>query len=121
VKGAYDPPAEIAYRDAERVNRAYEDLLALAFREFEGEVAVGTHDDRMIERARELAAEHDRDFEVQMLMGVREDYQRELAAERDVWQYVPYGGKWASYFYRRVAERKENALFALRAVFGGFG
>jgi proline dehydrogenase len=33
-------------------------------------------------------------------------------------QYVPYGEKWMQYFYRRVRERKENALFALRAVVG---
>jgi len=36
-----------------------------------------------------------------------------------VWQYVPYGDKWLSYFYRRIAERKENLLFALRAVLTG--
>jgi proline dehydrogenase len=73
----------------------------------------------MIAAAEELAAEYDRAFEVQMLMGVREDAQRELAAEgREVWQYAPYGDKWMSYFYRRVRERKENLLFALRAVAG---
>jgi proline dehydrogenase len=52
-------------------------------------------------------------------MGVRESAQFELAEEYDVWQYAPYGGKWFSYFYRRVRERKENALFALRAVLTG--
>jgi proline dehydrogenase len=100
------------------VNRAYEELLELAFREFDGGIAVGSHDDRMIDHARSLAAEYGQEFEVQMLMGVREDDQRDLARELDVWQYVPYGGKWASYFYRRVAERKENMLFALRAILG---
>ena len=118
VKGAYAPPPEHAYRDAEAVNRAYTDLLDLAFREFGGDVAVATHDDRMIDRARELGEEHGVDVEVQMLMGVREEHQYELADEFDVWQYVPYGDRWASYFYRRVAERKENVLFALRAVLG---
>jgi proline dehydrogenase len=52
-----------------------------------------------------------------MLMGVRDDAQRELAAEGvPTYQYIPYGDKWFSYFYRRVRERKENALFAVRAV-----
>ncbi|TKX83832.1 proline dehydrogenase, partial [Halorubrum sp. SS5] len=37
----------------------------------------------------------------------------------DVYQYAPYGGKWLSYFYRRVRERKENLTFAVRAVLGG--
>jgi proline dehydrogenase len=53
-----------------------------------------------------------------MLMGVRESEQFDLADEVPVYQYVPYGSKWFSYFYRRVRERKENALFALRAVLG---
>jgi proline dehydrogenase len=54
-----------------------------------------------------------------MLTGVRESAQFELAAEGyTVYQYIPYGTKWFSYFYRRVRERKENALFALRAVIG---
>jgi proline dehydrogenase len=35
-----------------------------------------------------------------------------------VYQYIPYGSKWFSYFYRRIRERKSNALFALRAVVG---
>jgi proline dehydrogenase len=54
-----------------------------------------------------------------MLMGVREDAQRDLARQGiDVNQYAPYGNKWLSYFYRRVRERKENLTFALRAVAG---
>jgi proline dehydrogenase len=31
--------------------------------------------------------------------------------------YVPFGTHWASYFYRRLAERKENVLFVLRNLF----
>ena len=50
-------------------------------------------------------------------MGVREDAQRDAAREGvDVYQYVPYGSRWMQYFYRRVRERKENLLFAIRAV-----
>jgi len=51
-----------------------------------------------------------------MLMGVREDAQTDLAGTYDVRQYVPYGSKWVSYFSRRLAERKENIAFALRAI-----
>ncbi|MDS0296463.1 proline dehydrogenase family protein [Halogeometricum luteum] len=119
VKGAYDEDREIAYKSKEEVNRKYEEHLAFLFAEYAGDVAVGSHDPKMIAAAEELAAEYDRTFEVQMLMGVREDAQRELAAEgREVWQYAPYGDKWLSYFSRRVRERKENLLFALRAVAG---
>ncbi|MFC6724604.1 proline dehydrogenase family protein, partial [Halobium palmae] len=120
VKGAYDEPSSIAYEGKADVNEAYREGLEFMFARFDdGAVAVGSHDPAMIEHAKELHEEYGTDFEIQMLMGVREEAQRELAAEGyDVWQYAPYGPKWASYFYRRVRERKENLTFALRAVLG---
>jgi proline dehydrogenase len=119
VKGAYDPPREVAYRENTRVDAAYRDLLARAFRTFEGTVAVGSHDPTMIAYARDLHERYGAPYEVQMLMGVREAAQTELAETVPTYQYVPYGSKWLSYFYRRVLERKENAAFALRAVVSG--
>jgi proline dehydrogenase len=118
VKGAYDEPKDIAYKKKSEVARAYREYLELMFREFEGGIAVGSHDPKMIDYARDLHEEHGTDFEIQMLMGVRESAQFDLADEYEVWQYIPYGSKWFSYFYRRIRERKENALFALRAVVG---
>ena len=117
VKGAYDPPAEVAYRGAE-VDEAYRELIDRAFDRFNGSIAVATHDQGMLDHAADRAVETGRDFEIQMLMGVRERLQYELAGSHDVWQYVPFGGRWAAYFARRLAERKENVLFALRAVLG---
>lgn len=70
----------------------------------------------MIEHARGLHDEYGTGFEIQMLMGIRDDAQFELAREFDLYQYVPYGSRWSSYFYRRVAERKENLAFAVRAI-----
>ncbi|USZ66888.1 proline dehydrogenase family protein [Halorussus salilacus] len=118
VKGAYDEPESVAITEKAAVDDAYEEYLEYMFEHFEGGIAVGSHDPKMISRAKELHDEYGTDFEVQMLMGVREDAQFDLADEYEVWQYVPYGGKWLSYFYRRVMERKENLLFALRAVLG---
>jgi len=119
VKGAYDEPGDIAYRKKAKVDEAYRDCLAFMFETFDDGVAVGSHDPAMVDYAAELYAEHGTPYEVQMLMGVREDAQFDLASDDvEVWQYVPYGGKWFSYFYRRVRERKSNALFALRAVVG---
>ncbi|WP_089673441.1 proline dehydrogenase family protein [Halohasta litchfieldiae] len=119
VKGAYDEPAEIAHKSKEAVNTAYKELLEFAFREFDDGIAVGSHDPAMIDHAAELHAEYGTDYEVQMLMGVREAAQRELAADGvPTYQYIPYGDKWMSYFYRRLRERKENALFAFRAIVG---
>jgi proline dehydrogenase len=120
VKGAYDEPAKIAHKDKDTVDAVYKDLLEFAFREFEDGVAVGSHDPEMIAHARDLHDEYGTDYEVQMLMGVRESAQVDLASEDiPVYQYVPYGGKWFSYFYRRVRERKENLAFAARAIISG--
>ncbi|WP_255168370.1 proline dehydrogenase family protein [Natrononativus amylolyticus] len=120
VKGAYDEPAELAYKDKAEVNREYKELLAYAFENFDeaAGIGIGSHDPEMIDYAISLHEEHGREFEIQMLMGVREDAQHELAEEYEMWQYVPYGGRWKSYFYRRVMERKENLWFALRAITG---
>lgn len=119
VKGAYDPPPQVGFTDAQRVDDAYRDHLEYMFEHFEDGIAVGSHDPAMIDHAERLHEAYGTPYEVQMLMGVREDAQTELAADRPVWQYVPYGEKWLSYFYRRVQERKENALFAARAVLSG--
>jgi proline dehydrogenase len=122
VKGAYDEPAEISYEKKARVDEAYREDLRYMFEAFDDGVAVGSHDPAMIADARELHAEHGTPYEVQMLTGVREAAQFDLASDPDVdaevYQYIPYGSKWFSYFYRRLRERKSNALFALRAVIG---
>ena len=119
VKGAYDPPADVAYQERTRVNEEYRTLLRFMFESFDDGIAVGSHDPAMIALARDLHEEYGTPYEVQMLMGVREDAQVQLAEECPVWQYAPYGTKWLSYFYRRILERKENLGFALRAVVSG--
>ena len=119
VKGAYDEPAAVSYKKKARVNREYRELLEYAFTNYDGGIAIGSHDPAMIEYASSLHDEHGTPFEIQMLMGVREDAQYDLAAGGyEVWQYAPYGKKWKSYFWRRIRERKENVWFALRAVVG---
>jgi len=119
VKGAYDEPGSIAYTDKEQINKEYKAGLEYLFKQREQGIAVGSHDPKMIELAHNLGTKHDAEYEIQMLMGVREDAQRQLAADGvPMWQYAPYGDKWLSYFYRRIRERKENALFAARAVLG---
>ncbi|MFB6070943.1 MAG: proline dehydrogenase family protein [Halanaeroarchaeum sp.] len=121
VKGAYDEPADIAYKKKSKVNEMFRQDLEYMFANFEDRagIAVGSHDQQMIDHAIDLAEEHDRDFEFQMLMGVRDDEQERLARQGyTVYQYVPYGEKWFQYFYRRIRERKENLLFAARAVLG---
>ncbi|MDG5760012.1 proline dehydrogenase family protein [Natronococcus sp. A-GB1] len=117
VKGAYDEPEEIAYTDKDRVDEVYRELIEYMFESFDDGIAIGSHDPAAVAHARELHRTHGTPYEVQMLMGVRTDAQYELAAQGvDVYQYVPYGSRWLSYFYRRVRERRENLTFALRAI-----
>ena len=118
VKGAYDEPTEVAHREKSRVDEAYRECLDVMFAEFDGGIAVGSHDPTMVEYAKERHDISGTDFEIQMLMGVREDAQRDLAEQYEVHQYVPYGDRWFSYFYRRMMERRENLLFGLRALVG---
>ncbi|ELY47234.1 proline dehydrogenase family protein [Natronorubrum sulfidifaciens] len=118
VKGAYDEPAAVAYQQSARVDREYKALLEYAFERYDGGIGVGSHDQAMIDHAIELHDEYGTDFEMQMLMGVRETTQFDLAESYPVSQYVPYGDRWKSYFYRRMTERNENIRFALRAIVG---
>ena len=119
VKGAYDPPESISHQGKGQVDVRFREDLRYMFEHFDDGVAVGSHDPEMIELAHSLHEELGTPYEIQMLMGVRTDAQFALATDTEVWQYVPYGDRWLSYFYRRVLERKENALFALRALVGG--
>jgi proline dehydrogenase len=118
VKGAYDEPGEIAHKGKETVDAVYRDHLEYMFEAFDDGIAVGSHDPAMIEHAQSLHEEYGTPYEIQMLTGVRESAQFDLAKEVPVYQYVPYGTKWFSYFYRRLRERKSNALFAARAIIG---
>ena len=118
VKGAYDEPPTIAYKSKERIDEVYGEYLEYMFENYDDGIAVGSHDPVMIDQARELHDEHGTPFEIQMLMGIREETQEELAREYEVWQYAPYGTRWLSYFTRRAMESTGNAKFALRAVLG---
>jgi len=118
-KGAYSEPPAVALKEMPDIRRAYlryaEALLARGT--YPG---IATHDERLIAAVRQFAAERgiakDR-FEFQMLYGIRPELQRALvAAGYRVRIYVPYGTHWAGYFYRRIMERKENALFVLGSL-----
>jgi proline dehydrogenase len=76
----------------------------------------------MIDATLEHAARNgipDDAFEIQMLYGVRREYQRQLVDNGlNMRIYLPYGSQWYSYFMRRMAERPANLLFVMRAALG---
>src|SRR6202140_2610289 len=118
-KGAYREPAEIAYQEMATIRREYL-RLAEALLSRGVYPGIATHDERLIGAVKAYAAENRiaaDHFEFQMLYGVRPALQRRLVAEGyRVRIYVPFGTHWAGYFYRRIIERRENALFVLRSL-----
>jgi len=118
VKGAYPESAQLAYKKRSDVDANYVNLMIMLF-EGGGEFAIGTHDGKLIDRARELAKEEKRDFEFQLLKGIRDDIKPTLVEEGyRVSEYVPYGPEWYNYSKRRMRERKRNILLLLRSITG---
>jgi proline dehydrogenase len=119
VKGAYKEPAPLAYQDKREVNEAF-DRMAERLLDGGNHPALATHDDERIERAIEHSRKRGIDpgrFEFQMLYGIRRETQEAIIRRGYCMRvYVPYGGQWFPYFYRRLRERKENVTFVLRSV-----
>jgi proline dehydrogenase len=125
-KGAYDEPADIAYRARPVVTQALNELVRLclepAGRARGAYAAIASHDEEVINFARAFAYQHGipaSAYEFQMLYGIRRELQADLVRRGyRVRIYVPYGTHWYPYFMRRLAERPANLLFFLRALVG---
>jgi len=123
VKGAYDEPASMAYRDKPRVDANYLGLAVqflLAGRGHSVRLGLGTHDVALIEQIAEQVAPaglgHDA-FEVEMLYGIRTGEQFRLArAGYRVRTLIAYGDAWYPWYMRRLAERPANVTFAIRSL-----
>lgn len=123
VKGAYDEPQDIAYRDAGAVDANYQALavvIAEAAGRGQARLALGTHDVGLIERVSTIAEARGVDraaLEVHMLYGIREDQLRRLRDEGyPTSSLVAYGPAWYAWYMRRLAERPANVIFALRQM-----
>jgi proline dehydrogenase len=104
-KGIYVEPAEIQFKDDDQVRanfvQALDDLL-----ENGSYVAIATHDEWLVERALERIAQLSRrEYEFQMLLGVRPELGERLVADgHRVRIYVPFGEHWYEYSLRRLQE-----------------
>ncbi len=120
-KGAYKEPKHIAIQPMPPIRRNYMELAQrlLSSQTYPG---IATHDDLLIDAIKAFADRESirRDaFEFQMLYGIRPEAQRAIVREGYRMRvYVPFGTHWAGYFYRRLAERKENVFFVVRNLFG---
>ena len=120
-KGAYHADSDIALRDHDAIQSRFMELAVHLLREGVYP-AIATHDGELVAAIRTVAATLGRakhEFEFQLLYGVNTPLQRELAeAGYRVRIYVPFGPHWARYFRRRMFERRENLVFALRSYAG---
>ncbi len=123
VKGAYDEPAAIAYRDKRRVDSNYVGLATRFLLDGRGRpirLGLGTHDVELIEQiaAQVGAAGIARDgFEIEMLYGIRTGEQHRLARSGyRVGTLIAYGEHWYPWYMRRLAERPANVTFAIRSL-----
>lgn len=122
VKGAYREPASVAYPKKRQVDENYAKLMRLLFSNGFWP-AVATHDEKMIDLAKQIArerAEADGRWEFQMIFGVQRPLQEKLVREGHRLRiYVPYGTEWLPYFMRRLSERPANMWFVAKAILTG--
>ncbi|RJS47838.1 proline dehydrogenase [Nocardioides cavernaquae] len=118
-KGAYDEPADVAWRDRHEIDLSYVRCLKVLLAG-DGYPMIASHDPRMIAIAQRIADDHGRGpggHEFQMLYGIRPEEQRRLAAAGEsVRVYLPYGQEWWGYLTRRLAERPANLSFFVRSL-----
>ncbi len=120
VKGAYNEPVELVYKNKEKVRQNYELLMEMLFAQ-ENFFAIGTHDSVLVELGKNLKRKYPKAFfEFEMLLGVRENLKNQLVSEGyQVREYVPYGPEWFPYSMRRLKEKKSNILLLGRSLFSG--
>jgi proline dehydrogenase len=111
-KGIYIEPPEIAFRDFDAVRASF--LQALdALWDAGCYVGIATHDEWLVDQARERVAERGftrEEYEFQMLLGVRPALGDELVREGHRLRiYTPFGRHWYAYSLRRLKENPKIA------------
>jgi proline dehydrogenase len=122
VKGAFLESIDKALCDHSEVTAQYRYLTEWALAHLP-DPAFGTHDDSCIEHVKAVATRlgiDRRDYEFQMLYGVRRDLQEQLAADGyRIRVYLPFGSQWYPYLMRRMAERPANLMLFVRSLISG--
>jgi proline dehydrogenase len=120
-KGIYIEPASIAFTDPEAVRANFVVCLD-ALLDAGAYVGVATHDEWLIGEALRIVGERGLErgeYELQMLLGIRERRASELvAAGHRLRVYVPFGEQWYAYSLRRLQENPVMAGTIARAAVG---
>lgn len=119
VKGEHPVAPGTGFAAPDEIDAAFLRCLAILM-DGQGYPMVATHDPRLMDAALRLARESGRkspEWELQMLLGVRREDQRALAADGvRVRVYVPYGPDWYGWFVTRMAERPANLRLLAHAL-----
>jgi len=123
-KGIYIEPLNIAFRDRDEIRRNYIKLLHMLL-EGKCRTGIATHDDVLVKAAYDAIAQlglQKRDYEFQMLLGVRPDMRNRIVANGDQLRvYVPFGEHWYTYSMRRFKENPQVAGYVFKAIVFGNG
>lgn len=116
-KGIYVEPASIAFQEDEVVRRSFGSCLD-ALLEAGCYIGVATHDEQLIRYTLgRVTGMSPLEYELQMLLGVRERRAAELvAAGHRLRVYVPFGQRWYEYSLRRLQENPKVAGYVARDV-----
>jgi proline dehydrogenase len=124
VKGAFVAGAATSFTRRAEIKANSRRLIDLMFsppaRDSGFYPSIATHDDALQRYAAERAAENgwpDDAWEIEMLLGVRDDLAAALAASgRRVRLYLPFGRDWWPYAIRRIGENPANAALLARSL-----
>lgn len=116
-KGIYVEPPALAHHGRDQIRQSFLHVLDALFAAG-SYVCVATHDEWLVERALERVSGMDPDrYELQMLLGVREERASQLVADgHRLRVYVPYGEKWYEYSLRRLQENPALAGMLAKAT-----
>jgi proline dehydrogenase len=120
-KGIYVEPASIAFTSDDAIRASFVECLD-ALLDAHAYVGIATHDEWLIGEALRVVGERGlerEEYELQMLLGVREQRASELvAAGHRLRVYVPFGEQWYAYSLRRLQENPAMAGTVARATIG---
>ncbi len=119
VKGIYEEPETIAFKDQGEIRRNYLKLLRMLL-EARCPVAIATHDDFLVKGAFQFIREMNlpqNAYEFQMLYGVRPRLRDQILTRGHRMRiYVPFGIHWYAYSLRRFHENPQMVRYILQAL-----
>ncbi|RME78204.1 hypothetical protein D6774_01855 [Candidatus Woesearchaeota archaeon] len=118
VKGAYKESPRMVFTDKRKTNERYAQMMEY-FIAKNHPCVIATHDEKLIALGEKLIKKYRRsNVDFAFLLGVKPQLQKKLVGKGyRVYVYAPYGKAWFAYYWRRMRERKENFIFALKSIF----